>query len=574
MVQGHGLRPGDARATGRARCLALASTLTLVLLLGIWLRPHILSWYHLEAGGQALEGALVTVFPDRLAPEQVVDGRQLESGAIHLREAIRWDLHNFQARRNLARVYLSQGQPQAALEILQPALTVHPDSPLLHLELGDIYDSLGESDEAVRAYEAGRIGSRQAPLAANYLKLADVSVKVSSGEAAIELWRRTLKVDPGNLYALYRLAKIHRDMGDTKTAKTYEEQLRHFDPGSVTVLPDVRLAEYQAQAMVGLIEDGMWQRGTLLNVVSYQVWRFSQGLSGLMTERVLQVLRERWQDDPDILYYQAELCERRGESRRAEAAHRELAARPDYALAYLRLGMMAEAQGPGGLTQAAGLYAQYHRLVPADVLGLRKLVETCSALADSGAASADCPTDALRQELAEKTDERQLVSRILGVSPDKVTLGENLVSEGDFESQPDPVRNWTWGRPNEGPALFLGGPDRYGAEGIIRLTNLWRVGELYANYGQRVSLDPDAWYVSFFDYRTVHFSEGKAAVMIEYPGASSQELPDTAGAWQRSAYVSKGPSIPVTGTLLMGNWGVGEVMFDRVELRRVSWISP
>ena len=286
--------------------VALAS----FLMLGIWFGPYVLSLYHLEAGGRALDRALVPVFPDRLAPEQIVDAEQLETGVVHLQEAFQQDPRNVQALRLLARAYLSQGKLEAALETLQQALAARPANLLLRLELGDVYDALGQTEEAVQAYESGGVGSRGLPLAANYLKLADAKAQAGGGDAAIILWRKTLAVDPGNLYALYRLAQIHRVLGDEDTAAVYGERLRHSEPQSVTILLDLRLAEYQAQAMAALVDEGIWERSTLLDVVSYQAGRFAVGVPGLMVERELQVLLERWPEDPDLLFCLARLRQR------------------------------------------------------------------------------------------------------------------------------------------------------------------------------------------------------------------------------------------------------------------------
>jgi tetratricopeptide (TPR) repeat protein len=297
------------------RHLWLAGLALVLLLGGLGLGPYALSVYHLEAGGEALEQSLVTVFPDRLAPEQIVNGPKLEDGAAHLRAAIRWDSRNIQAQRLLARVYLSQGQSEVALEILQSALAARPTDLLLSLELGDVYDSLGQTTEAIQAYEAGRVGSRRTPLTADYLKLADAHAEEGGGDTAITLWRRALGTDPGNLYALYRLAKVHREMGDVKTARVYERQLQHFEPRSVAIPLDFRLAVYQGRAMAALVDEGLWERTTLRNVVSGQVEQFADGVPGLMTERVLQTLLERWPQDSDLLARQAELERRRGGTR-------------------------------------------------------------------------------------------------------------------------------------------------------------------------------------------------------------------------------------------------------------------
>lgn len=284
--------------------------LALLLVLGFWLGPYVLSLYHLEVGGRALDAALVPVFPDRLAPEQVVNAEGLQVGVVHLQEAHRRDSSNVQALRLLARAYLSQGKSEAALEALQQALAVRPANPLLRLEVGDVYDSLGQTGAVIDAYESGGVGSRGVPLAANYLKLADAKVQAGGGDAAIILWRKTLAADPGNLYALYRLAQIHRVMGDEDTAAVYEERLRYSEPQSVTIPLDLRLAEYQAQAMAALVDEGIWERSTLLDVVSCQVERFAEGVSGLMMERELQVLLGRWPEDPDLLFYMARVRQR------------------------------------------------------------------------------------------------------------------------------------------------------------------------------------------------------------------------------------------------------------------------
>ena len=114
--------------------------LALVLALGVWLGPYALSLYYLEVGGRALDAALVPTVTDWLAPEQIVDAEKLETAVNHLHSALRWDPRSVQAMRLLARIHITQGQPKAAQEVLEQALAVRPENPLLYLELGDVYD--------------------------------------------------------------------------------------------------------------------------------------------------------------------------------------------------------------------------------------------------------------------------------------------------------------------------------------------------------------------------------------------------------------------------------------------------
>ena len=271
-------------------------------LVGFLLAPYILSAYHLESGASVLDSALLPVYPDRLALEQIVDWDKLQEATAHLEQALRWDERSVKARRLLARVYLSSGETEAALQVLQAALAERPDSPPLWLELGDVYDNLGNGQAAIEAYEAGHVGSRTLPLAANYLDMAEVQMDWGSGEAAIALWRRVIEVDPGNLYAYCQLAVVHREMGDARNTRAFERKLGRIDPETVGIPLDFRLAEYQGLAVVGLVETGIWEREDALGMLSAHGEAFASELSALMTERELETVLGQWPEDADVQY--------------------------------------------------------------------------------------------------------------------------------------------------------------------------------------------------------------------------------------------------------------------------------
>lgn len=313
---------------------------------GLWLRPQALAAYHLHMGERMLERALRPVYPDRLAPEQVLDTVALEAGIRHLEAAIHWgvdDPHPFQF---LARAYLSLGQPERALDGLQRALQIWPEEASLHLDLADIYDSLGYAEEAIREYERGGIGTRRLPLAANYLKLAEAQVEYGgSDELAIRLWLRALQVDPDNLCALYGLYAVHRKIGDTIAAAQYQKQLQMMGP-NVPLPMDFRLVECQAQAMARLVEEGLWERGALLEVLSSRIWDVADELSARMVERELQALLTQWPEDPDLLFLSGELYHRLGDLDRAATMYREvIRVAPGYTPAYWRLNIIREGSG-------------------------------------------------------------------------------------------------------------------------------------------------------------------------------------------------------------------------------------
>lgn len=277
--------------------------LPIFLLIASWLKPSILSLYYLERGGVLLERSLVPVYPDRLAPEQVLDAAGLVAAIADLEKSANSDPRNVQALRLLGRAYLSLGQPETALRFFQRAVEIRPRNPLLRLELGDIYDSLGYTENAIREYQAGGIGSRSAPLIANYLKLADMQMTTGSGELAIHLWYRVLSLDPNCLYALYRLYKIHQALGDAESAALYRGRLTSVDPQALSIPPDFRLAEYQSQAVIALVEEGIWSWEKVLLYVDHQVRSSDQPLSRLTSARVVESLLARWPNDADLQYY-------------------------------------------------------------------------------------------------------------------------------------------------------------------------------------------------------------------------------------------------------------------------------
>jgi len=47
-----------------------------------------------------------------------------------------------------------KGQTNKALEVLQAGPSLCPDSAVIHLELGIIYESLGKTNEALKHYKA------------------------------------------------------------------------------------------------------------------------------------------------------------------------------------------------------------------------------------------------------------------------------------------------------------------------------------------------------------------------------------------------------------------------------------
>lgn len=537
--------------------------------------PYVLSAYYLEKGGTQLAqgnsrpGALRTAIED-------------------LERAVALDGRNVQARRQLAHAYLTLAQPQSALTALQPALDVTPKNPLVSLELVDVYAMLGQAEAAVQIYEAGSPGMPSAAAAAAYLQRAEEQRQAGGMVAAVELWRKALAADPSNLYALLQLRDATHRAGGEAAAARYEDQLRYFDLRSVAIPSYAQLAEFQGRAMAQLVVAGIWTQETLHNVVAYQVWQFFAGEEGQCTEQVLRSLLEDRARDADLRFYLAELYHRRGEWEQAESGYRAVLKRDAaHAQAMLRLGMVYQAHGQ--LAEAADWYARYRALAPDDLLGLQRLVEVQEALGAPEAA-------VLREELIDRTDDRRIVARLLGIKPDEMQLEENLIQNGDFTDWVAGRPAWWWvsnmatGDPwNQG--LFIGGREELDAPdgSAVRIQGLWlrhqtdrqpgRWGYWYFDERSRriatLPLEPDGVYLISFDYRSDADEKQGAAVYVsdreEVLWRGDRHLPQTGSAWHHVvAIASNRTGVEAVMRLLLRHWGSGSVAFDRVRVARLG----
>jgi len=149
------------------------------------------------------------------------------------------------------------------------------------------------------------------------------------------------KVRAGDLYVNYHLWKKAQRSGDLSSAAAYSETLTYF-PLEAIHPSDERLLDYAAEVIPALLDEGLWDRDKILNVVSFLVWQHNGAAS---VKRLLEQMVERYPAEPDWAFYLAELHHRRGELDQAEAIYRQvLALDPNYAQAYLRIGMLYEAR--------------------------------------------------------------------------------------------------------------------------------------------------------------------------------------------------------------------------------------
>jgi tetratricopeptide (TPR) repeat protein len=333
--------------------IATVGALALLLLLR---GPALLSAAWTNAGMLVLRDA-------RLAQVESVSGAYPVHGALRgdaaavravqcLRRAVALNRADPAARWGLGRAALAVGDAETAADALGPLAGSAGHSPLLYTDVLMALSYGGRPEGVIALYESAP-PSRRTQAIGDVVALAYLDLVTggqgderAGGRGKVRQWlERASVLRPGDLYATYHLWRQALQSGDLAGATVYSETLAYF-PLEAVHPADERLLGYAAAVMPALLEDGLWDREKTLNVVSFLVWQHDQATG---TERLLERLIERYPAEPDWPFYLAELYHRRRDLDQAEAAYRQvLEIDPDYAQAYLRLGMIYEERAGWG----------------------------------------------------------------------------------------------------------------------------------------------------------------------------------------------------------------------------------
>jgi hypothetical protein len=118
-----------------------------IALLFVALSPYLLSAYHLEAGGRALDQATRS--------GSTPDQEAITNAKTHLIAALHWQDDNAHAYRLLSRVDLLQGVPQQAAQAQSRYTALEPGNPQGWGELAQIYETMKLDSQALAAWRKG-----------------------------------------------------------------------------------------------------------------------------------------------------------------------------------------------------------------------------------------------------------------------------------------------------------------------------------------------------------------------------------------------------------------------------------
>jgi tetratricopeptide (TPR) repeat protein len=547
------------------------------------------------------------------------DNSSVASALRALHWAVDLDRDSLPARWGLGWAAIVTGDIEVAEHALRPLIAHAGRNPPLYEDILRTLSYGGEDEGVIALYEFASPPRRTQVVSAT---VALAYLDFGSENA----WDEIAALHPGNLYANYHLWVRAQETGDAQAAMIYRQVLTQF-PLEVIGPVDDRLLSYVIQIIPELWESGLWESEKVLDVLSFIVWQHHTSESVVYS---LSDLVARNPNEATWPFFLAELYHRRERFDRAEVFYRQvLEVDPTYAQAYLRLGMLSESLGKP-LSEATYWYAQYAKLVPDDLLGLKSLAEACTELETSSYGDESCRKAALyfsdtatstlssdscannrlvanlssqtaatvlREILDDRTNDHLIVSQMLDVPVKDVDLGPNLVNNGGFEA-------WVEGRPLEwrwsamfsrepfNTALFFGGCESkftFEGECTASILGFWqqrdtdkspaRAGYWYwggeeVSHRNPITLTGQTPYVIAFYYRTERVNdEGRGASTwlseTNTLWSSDHNLTSTAGAWSRFVAVGWIETKNAMASPLLRSFTSGYVQFDNVQLREI-----
>jgi len=452
-----------------------------------------------------------------------------------LRGAVALDSENGQAHRELGKILLLQGDFENALDELTVAEAFQPRNSLIHLEIGSIYDEVGEPSKATEEYEKAGYGPKWDSAVVNYVVLAEEHLTSGDLGLAVQTLRQALRADSDNLYVHYLLDTIGRE---TPSLGLPQQDLEHF---SMRQWDDQRFGSLIARAFEKLIEEERLDGEVASQVVSFLIWQGHY----VEARNALAYLCDKGEKSAYSCYVDTgEIWLRQGEWGQAIGAFSraiELDPVCDTGV-YLQIGFAYEQAG--NPDAAFDWYTRYSEAAPDDLMGLRHLASLCEKYPQ------ECGAQNWQETLVQRTDDKLIASELLGISPDEIVLGPNLIDNGDFERgdrQPEGWKWLTWIGGDRGKGAFHGGIDSLGAyEGVqaLRISNLWLeqvqdLGPVRAGYWSQLrpgtSLEGQSLYVLSLYYR---IAGSQKRAKIYFPGGDevlfgSTSLPPTDGQWKK-----------------------------------------
>lgn len=479
-----------------------------------------------------------------------------------------------------ARLLLIEQRYPDAARWLMPYRRYAPDSPFLFQDLIIALGNSGQPQEVRALYEANPKMLRDNRQVMDAIAGAYLETSADSDTMSL---LRARAARPDDLYINYVLWRNAEASHDAMASAVYRDSLSRFTVQAIEST-NATITRKIGEVAPILRSEGIWDHDVTSNVASVLVWRYPESPA---VETLLQEMITRYPQEPQWLFYLAEMYERRNDLAASEAIYqRVLEVDPGYAKAFLRLGMIAWDRANNDSTtrrrflqEAYDWLEQYHRIYPDDVVGFEMLAHISESLGSASAVQ-------LRTELDALADDRAFVAEIFGIPTDTVSLGLNLVKNGALldwhDMSPDGWATQEYlGQDNQSGAYALGKDIVSPGRSSARIATL-RGGVLpdktlcFAEYfGDQFSIPRGDYLISIL-YSADRFSHDSAVLAFlgdnTHPGGYKlleKTMPTKDGQWRLERFLVHSEAEMERVGPLLRVWGNGQLQILSFSVRPI-----
>lgn len=499
----------------------------------------------------------------------------------YLQQAVELDPTNSTARWAVGRALARTGDSATASQVLSESSAAFMNNPLFIADAVSVLSTAEKPTSIVNLYESIP-RPELTEIISDTVALAYLDLITSTGDDqdTTQWLEKVRQLRPDDLYANYRLWEAANASGSDSIAQMYSDSLSRFSKSAVVPSKPRLLLEYALTVVPLLRQKGLWDQNKTANMAAYLVWKYSEST---VVEAMLEQMATLWPAEGDWPFFLGELYHRRGDWERSREAYlRAVSLNPVSPAVYFRLGMIEEASCESqkepckGIETAYDWYEQYFLMAPNDIWVSSKTAELSERLGK---------LDIAASTNANSSNDRSDAAKLLGVPETSLQLGPNLVQNGDFQTwagaNPAGWQLGTYAGTNEDHGVYIAGKDMLSPSG-----NAGRVLSLWGG----ATPDGAVTYSEYFSTIPITVTNAHYLVTVEYKQRASDEvdllligdmsqsgghtlvksgLTDTDDQWLRKTMLVEGVPTSTGMTLLVRNWGQGQLWINEITVREV-----